>query len=68
MEKAKSKGVTIHLPSDFITGNKFAEDAEVKPATLESGIDSEYMVKKQNFLSWDWVKFIFFIIQGMKGT
>ena len=44
MEKAKSKGVTIHLPTDFVTGNKFAEDAEVKPATLESGIDSEYMV------------------------
>lgn len=43
MEKAKSKGVTIHLPTDFVTANKFAEDAEVKPATLESGIDSEYM-------------------------
>ena len=45
MEKAKSKGVTIHLPTDFVTGNKFAEDAEVKPATLQSGIDSEYMVR-----------------------
>jgi len=43
MEKAKSKGVTFHLPTDFVTGNKFAEDAEVKPATLQSGIDSDYM-------------------------
>ena len=44
MEKAKAKGVTIHLPTDFVTGSKFAEDAEVKQATLESGIDDEYMV------------------------
>ena len=45
MEKAKSKGVTIHLPVDFVTGSKFGEDAEVKPATVESGIDSGYMVR-----------------------
>ena len=44
MEKAKAKGVTIHLPVDFVTGSKFGEDADVKPATLEGGIDNEYMV------------------------
>lgn len=38
MEKAKSKGVQIHLPIDFVTGNKFAEDAEDGQATVESGI------------------------------
>ncbi|KAL5109798.1 Phosphoglycerate kinase [Taenia crassiceps] len=38
MEKAKAKGVKVHLPSDFITGNKFAEDAEVGTATIESVI------------------------------
>jgi len=38
MEKANSKGVQIHLPVDFVTGNKFAEDAEVGQATVESGI------------------------------
>ena len=44
MEKAKEKGVTIHLPVDFVTGDKFAEDANVKTATLESGIASDHMV------------------------
>ena len=29
MEKAKANNVKIHLPVDFITGNKFAPDAEV---------------------------------------
>ena len=53
MEKAKSKGVTFHLPTDFVTGNKFAEDAEVKPATLQSGIDSDYMVIHLNLTIFD---------------
>ena len=29
MEKAKANNVRIHLPTDFITGNRFAPDAEV---------------------------------------
>ncbi len=44
MEKAKAKGVTFHLPVDFVTADKFAEDAEAKAATLESGIPSDQMV------------------------
>jgi phosphoglycerate kinase len=36
--KAKEKGVRIHLPVDFITGDKFAPDATTGSATVESGI------------------------------
>lgn len=43
MAKAKSAGVTIHLPVDFVTGNKFGEDAQVGQATLESGIPDGWM-------------------------
>jgi phosphoglycerate kinase len=38
MEKAKAKGVRIHLPVDFITADKFAPDANTGTATVESGI------------------------------
>lgn len=38
MEKAKAKGVKIHLPVDFITADKFAEDANTGSATVEEGI------------------------------
>lgn len=38
MKKASEKNVKIHLPSDFVTGDKFAEDAKVGQATVSSGI------------------------------
>lgn len=38
VDKAKKNNVQLHLPVDFVTGNKFAEDAEVGEATVESGI------------------------------
>jgi len=38
IDKAKEKHVAIHLPVDFMTGDKFAEDATVGTATVESGI------------------------------
>lgn len=44
MDKAKSKGVTITLPVDFVTGSTFAEDAEVGEANVEEGIPGEAMV------------------------
>ena len=44
VEKAKANNVKIHLPSDFVTGDKFAEDANVGEATLESGIPDEWLV------------------------
>ncbi|XP_063955574.1 probable phosphoglycerate kinase [Lytechinus pictus] len=43
MEKAQKNGVQIHLPVDFITGNKFAEDAEVGNASISSGIPDGWM-------------------------
>ena len=44
MEKAKKNNVNIHLPVDFVTGNKFADDAEVGVATVESGVPDGFMV------------------------
>ena len=37
-DKAAAKGVKIHLPVDFICADKFAPDANTKPATDEEGI------------------------------
>lgn len=44
MDKAKAKNVQIHLPVDVVTGSKFAEDAAVGSATVESGIPADAMV------------------------
>jgi len=41
--KAKEKGVKIHLPVDFITADKFAEDAETGTATAAEGIPAGWM-------------------------
>eukprot|EP00048_Salpingoeca_helianthica_P010873 m.155638 g.155638 ORF g.155638 m.155638 type:complete len:415 (-) comp15146_c8_seq1:156-1400(-) len=38
VEKAAAKNVKIHLPFDFVTADKFAADATVGAATVESGI------------------------------
>lgn len=38
LDKAKANNVKIHLPVDFVTANKFAEDAEVGSADASSGI------------------------------
>lgn len=43
MEKAEKKGVKIHLPEDFVTGDKFADDAAVGTATVSSGIPDGWM-------------------------
>ncbi|KAL8558025.1 hypothetical protein ACOMHN_057892 [Nucella lapillus] len=43
MDKAKAKNVQIHLPVDFITGDKFAENAAVGSATVQSGIPAGHM-------------------------
>lgn len=39
--KAKTKGVKLHFPSDYVTGDKFAADATVGSATDASGIPAE---------------------------
>merc|ERR1712241_454080 len=43
MEKAAKNGVKIHLPVDFVTGDKFAPDAQVGSATVEGGIPDNWM-------------------------
>lgn len=55
MDKAAKNNVTITLPSDFVTGDKFAEDATVGSATVEEGIPDGSMVRQgeikiKNFL------------------
>lgn len=41
--KAEKNGVKLHLPVDFVTADKFAEDANTQSATLESGIPDGWM-------------------------
>jgi len=43
MEKAKSKGVEILLPTDYVTGSKFGTDAEVGYATDADGIPDTWL-------------------------
>jgi phosphoglycerate kinase len=43
MDKAAARGVKMHLPVDFVTANKFGEDAEVGSATVKSGIPAGWM-------------------------
>lgn len=43
VEKAKANNVQLHLPVDFVTGDKFAEDAKVGEATVAGGIPAGHM-------------------------
>ena len=43
LEKAKKNNVQLHLPVDFVTGDKFGEDAKVGEATVEGGIPAGSM-------------------------
>ena len=43
VEKAKEKNVQLHFPVDFVTADKFAEDAAVGAATVEEGIPDGWM-------------------------
>jgi phosphoglycerate kinase len=45
LEKAKANNVQLHFPCDFVTADKFAEDAATGTATVETGIPDEWMVK-----------------------
>ena len=44
MDKAKAKGVQIHLPVDFVTAEKFDKNATTGAATKQSGIPDGWMV------------------------
>ena len=43
MEKAKKNNVNIILPTDFVCGDKFSNDAKIEKAELEKGIPDGYM-------------------------
>ncbi|XP_016991256.2 phosphoglycerate kinase [Drosophila rhopaloa] len=43
VEKAKKNNVQLHLPVDFVCGDKFAENAVVSEATVEGGIPDGHM-------------------------
>lgn len=43
MDKAAKNKVKIHLPVDFVTGDKFDENAQVGAATVEEGIPEGWM-------------------------
>jgi len=43
VEKAKANNVQLHFPVDFVTADKFAEDAATGEATVESGIPDGWM-------------------------
>lgn len=43
MTKAKEKGVKIHLPTDYVCADKFAEDAKTMIRTNKEGIDDGWL-------------------------
>lgn len=43
VEKAEKNNVKLHFPVDFITADKFAEDASTGEATVESGVPDGWM-------------------------
>lgn len=43
LAKAASKGVQIHLPTDFICGDSFSADAQVKTRTEKCGIEDGWL-------------------------
>jgi len=43
LKKAENNGVKLYFPVDFVTASRFAEDADVGEATVESGIPNGWM-------------------------
>ena len=43
IKKAEKNGVKLHFPVDFITADRFAEDAAAGQATLQEGIPDGWM-------------------------
>eukprot|EP00924_Labyrinthula_sp_SR-Ha-C_P015947 maker-scaffold_4-snap-gene-14.1-mRNA-1 protein AED:0.15 eAED:0.15 QI:0/0/0.5/1/0/0/2/22/452 len=43
MKKAEEKQVKIHLPTDFVAADSFSADAQHKVATLEEGIEDNWL-------------------------
>jgi len=43
LTKAEKNGVKLHFPVDFVTANRFAEDADIGESTVESGIQAGWL-------------------------
>lgn len=43
LDKAKARNVQIHLPVDFVTADKFDENANTNTATVEQGVPDGWM-------------------------
>ncbi|XP_011297657.1 phosphoglycerate kinase [Fopius arisanus] len=83
LEKAKKNNVQIHLPVDFVTADKFAEDAAVGAADIESGIPDGWMgldvgpksreifaepIKRAKIIVWNGPAGVFEFENFSKGT
>ena len=52
-EKAEKKGVQIHLPTDFVTADKFHKDAQVSVHILQvNGVSHDSMYHHM-MIRWD---------------
>ena len=58
MEKAKTNKVQIHLPTDFVTGDKFAADAVVGETSVEAGIPDGSMVRTVRGTCLTWLTYL----------
>jgi len=66
LDKAKKNNVQIHLPVDFVTADKFAENAAVGAADVKCGIPDGWMGLDVGPKSRDLFagKYIFFITRS----
>lgn len=83
VEKAKKNNVQLHLPVDFICGDKFAEDAKLCESTVETGIPDGWMgldvgpksnelfaapIKRAKIIVWNGPPGVFEFPNFAKGT
>lgn len=83
MEKAKAKGVKIHIPTDFVCGNKIDASAEVQYKTETEGIpdgwlgldigekslkDFQDVIKRSSTIFWNGPAGVFEIEKFAKGS
>lgn len=83
MDKAKSKGVEIILPCDFVCSSKFGEDGEIKNCTMAEGVPEGFMgldcgaqsiaqnaaaVRKAKTIIWNGPMGVFEMASFEKGT
>ena len=83
MKKAEEKGVKIHLPTDYMCGDKFAEDAKTEVRTQKEGIQEGWMgldigpdtiasnsevIKRSNTVFWNGPQGVFEMKPFAKGS